>query len=291
MNRSSAPSHPKKIMLATDLSCRCDRALDRAAACAVDWQAELVVTTVIDDQALTDAWTCQGPTAIEDEARLQLIGDLTAKGLEPMVKVRSGNVVDEVLAVAEAEQVDLVITGVARDRWLRAAVLGTVVDALMRRSEVPNLVVRNRVKGSYTRILVAGDLTDLARKILRKTLEWFPAAEVILFHAVEVPNAQLADAGAALCEAASEAVRPQLVAFVDQAGLTPNQWSRVRIVCEPGRPLTALNGCLRREAIDLVVVGAHRRGLLFEILIGSKAKQIVENIPTDVLIVRGPDEG
>jgi hypothetical protein len=33
---------PRRIILATDLSARCDRALDRAAALASAWQAELM---------------------------------------------------------------------------------------------------------------------------------------------------------------------------------------------------------------------------------------------------------
>lgn len=279
-----------KIMLATDLSCRCDRALDRAVACTEEWQAELVVTTVVDDEVLPKNWAGHGRSGMEAEARMRLSADLAAGGLHPVVKVRTGSVLDEVLAVAEEERVDLVITGVARNHWLRAVVLGTVVDGLMRHSAVPTLVVRNRVHGCYQKILIAGDLSDLSRAIVRKTLDWFPKAEVCFFHAVEVPNAQLADVGAAeLLEQACEAARADSVAFVDQAGLTPDQRERVRIACEPGSALAALNACLRREAFDLVVVGAHGRGLLFEILIGSKAKHIVENIATDVLIVRNTD--
>src|SRR5690606_18324747 len=139
------------------------------------------------------------------------------------------------------------------------------------------------------KIFVAGDLSELARMILRKTLAWFPDADVGFFHAVEVPNAQLADVGAeGLREQACEAARAGLVDFVDQAGLPPDQRGRVRIVCEPVSPLVALNTCLRRETIDLVVVGANGVALLFEILFGRQAMQNVEDIPTDVLIARSP---
>ena len=37
------PTPPKTILCATDLSSRCDRALDRAALLARHWQARLVV--------------------------------------------------------------------------------------------------------------------------------------------------------------------------------------------------------------------------------------------------------
>jgi len=39
---------PRAILLATDLSSRCDRAFDRAVALARQWSAKLVVLTVIE---------------------------------------------------------------------------------------------------------------------------------------------------------------------------------------------------------------------------------------------------
>ena len=41
-------SVPKRLLLATDLSARCDRALDRAAQLAEAWQAEIVAVNVLD---------------------------------------------------------------------------------------------------------------------------------------------------------------------------------------------------------------------------------------------------
>src|SRR5690606_5948022 len=62
-NRRYAPL-PSTILLATDLSARCDRALDRAAMLASQWHAELVVLHAIEDpsalqqrnQTRTSSW-------------------------------------------------------------------------------------------------------------------------------------------------------------------------------------------------------------------------------------------
>lgn len=43
-----APPYPKTILCTTDLSSRCDRALDRAAMLACDWQARLVVVHALE---------------------------------------------------------------------------------------------------------------------------------------------------------------------------------------------------------------------------------------------------
>lgn len=286
MNFEIIPTPPRKIMLATDMSCRCDRALDRAAASAREWQADLVVTTVVEDESLFSGGT-NLPQDGEIDARNQLRNDLAAEGLNPLVRVRKGGVVDQLLDVAGEDDVELVITGIARNCWLQAVVLGSTVDGLMRRSRVPTLIVRNRVRGAYRRILVAGDISGQSCEILRTVLGWYPWAEVVFFHPVDVPNANLADIGAdAVLESAGSEARAAAVSLVDGLNLPPGDRERVRIHCETGGPLEALGTYLARESFDLVTVGADSRGLLYEILVGSTAKQIVENISTDVLVVR-----
>ncbi|MFN5481402.1 MAG: universal stress protein, partial [Brevundimonas sp.] len=42
------PATPRTLLLATDLSSRCDRALDRAASLAARWDARLIVVNVIE---------------------------------------------------------------------------------------------------------------------------------------------------------------------------------------------------------------------------------------------------
>jgi nucleotide-binding universal stress UspA family protein len=45
MTATSSPA--RRIVLATDLSCRCDRAVDRAVALADAWAAELLAVAVV----------------------------------------------------------------------------------------------------------------------------------------------------------------------------------------------------------------------------------------------------
>lgn len=45
----SNPGTPRKILLATDLSARGDRALERAVSLSVGWNAQLVIVHVLED--------------------------------------------------------------------------------------------------------------------------------------------------------------------------------------------------------------------------------------------------
>lgn len=51
---SSTAAPPARLLLATDLSARCDRALDRAAQLAGEWHAELVALNVLGVTASPD---------------------------------------------------------------------------------------------------------------------------------------------------------------------------------------------------------------------------------------------
>jgi hypothetical protein len=53
------PTPPRTILCATDLSSRCDRALDRAALLARHWQAQLVVVHALQTATEFIEWLCQ----------------------------------------------------------------------------------------------------------------------------------------------------------------------------------------------------------------------------------------
>ncbi len=289
MKDSESHDRPANIILATDLSCRCDRALDRAVNLSEVWNARLIASTVLDDDMLGSKWIAGGKEDPVLDAKWRLSADIASTGVEPVVKVRTGDVVEQLLLLAGEESAKLVVTGVARDHWMRSVVLGTVVDGLMRHSAIPTLVVRNRVRAPYRRIVVAGDLSELSLYALKKSLAWFPEGEVTFFHAVDMHYADLADAGRdALIEEVRRTSWAEANTFLDDAGLSASERGRVRIVVGSGGPVDGLNDHLRHSESDLVVVGGKGRGVLFEILIGSKTRQIVENIASDVLVIPNP---
>lgn len=103
---------PRKLLLATDLSCRCDSALDRAVALCRDWQAELVVVHALEtaQEVLSARTQPERSTWYEPEARIsavewQLRRDLAAGFVQPKIVV-----------VEEADPAELVSGARA---WLR----------------------------------------------------------------------------------------------------------------------------------------------------------------------------
>lgn len=286
---------PRSILLATDLGARSDRALDRAVQLAKGWQSPLVVATVIeagagriDLMALRDPPDWYRGEDPEQVAERQLLEAMSAQGVDARFRVERGPPGDRLLEVAEAEGCDLVVAGVARHESLGRAVLGSTVDRLARRSPVPVLVVRGRVQGPYRRMLVASDWSASAEHAMRTAMAMFPQSAITVLHGYEVPMAGLMDTTR---EQMLAAVRDQALAdgreFIARCQ-PPGGVGSVSLVVERGDPSLLMRMYASQYPVDLAVVATHGRSALLDVMLGSVAQRLLEDLPLDTLVVRKP---
>lgn len=281
---------PDRILLATDLSARCDRALDRAAQLADEWQAELIALNVLDpavspDQAL--AWACG---ADEEDllrvARQQLRRDLAGLSIRATMRTaRAGDAAEIIRDVAAEIGAGLVVTGMARDETLGRFLLGSIVERLARMLSQPLLVVHTRPRAPYRRIVVATDFSESSRHALQAAARLFPERELILYHAYEIPLSTRPD------EARADRIRRDIeqgecADFVTASEL-PAQ-TRVRPAIEHGSVAASLTRYVREHDIDVVVAGTRGRSAVVGVLLGSTAATLLEWLPCDTLLVRQP---
>jgi len=286
---------PRKVLLATDLSARCDRALDRAAALASEWQAELVAVHALeqDESFYTEGFEDQLPSwrRSADPARIaeaQLRRDMADRVEDVTVVVEKGNAADLVARVAEAEGCDIVVTGIARDETLGRFGLGNTVDRLLRRLKTPILIVRQRVRTAYGHIVVASDFSEGARLALQKAVEFFPDRRLTVFHAFETPLQGMTLDEEAYREHHREHAVERCRAFLAEARIPDSVRKKVAIVVEHGRPDHLVHLYARDADIDLVALGSHGGSPLLDVIFGSTAKAILMSLPCDALVVRHP---
>lgn len=284
----SAPPH--HLLLATDLSARCDRALDRAAQLVKEWGAELVALNVLDPAASPDqalAWI----SGASDEqllqvARKQLAHDLAASNVSATMRLaRNADVTAAIRQTADNTQSELVITGMSCNETLGRFLLGSTVENLARSLPQPLLVVRNRERGPYRRIAVATDFSEPSRHALLTAARLFPNRELILYHAHGLAMSGLADAlpDPGVC-AGIEAT--ECADFI--AATTLPEGTTVRPVIESGAVERALTQYVRAHDIDLVAMGSRGRSGLMNLLLGSTAAKLLDWLPCDTLLVREP---
>jgi nucleotide-binding universal stress UspA family protein len=283
---------PERLLLATDLSARCDRALDRAAQLAGEWGAELIALNVQEAPTAPDqmlSWAAgEDDESRNRAARLQLQRDLA--GLDVRVDVRTARG-GEVPAIIRETATDsgsgLVVTGIARSEPFGRFLLGSTVERLARTLPMPLLVVRNRARGSYRRIVVATDFSDSSRHALHAAARLFPGRELILYHAYQLPLAGITG-GTTPAHTGQEIETGECATFLAASDLPADARSRLRVVVGQGALETALCQYVRDQEVDLVVMGTHGRSGLLEVLLGSSAARLLDWLPCDTLIVREP---
>lgn len=286
---------PKKILLATDLSPRCDRALDRALALTAEWESELVVLHALEAfegsglaEANLPSW--RRPPDPVSLVRKQLRADVGSTVGKVTVRIEQGDPLDAIARVAEDEHCELIVVGTARNELLGRFKLGRTVDRLLRRVQIPVLVVKNRARGPYRQIVVATDFSDASRHALDAAARFFPEQKLLVFHG-DVPSAHgnLTDSPAFRHEH-QEAIRSRYAAFRKALDRRPG-WQEPQVLIEDGPPVRLLRDLVRAQEVDLIVLGSQGRSMLHELLIGSVAKAMLEDIPCDALLVRAPQTG
>jgi nucleotide-binding universal stress UspA family protein len=290
---------PRKLLLATDLSARCDRALDRAVSLALHWQAQLTVLhvfeetldpTAVRDERSKPSWRRSPDTIAIAKRRIHhgLRSDLGDALDAATVLIEEGEPADIIQSIASREASDLIITGIARERpFARHPVtMGKTVEQLLRRSQTPVLIVRNRPRGSYQHILLATDMSDSSARALQVALHFFPMQQLQLLHAFDLPYTSLVPDPAHFDKGMSEELTKELESFLVTSGLSMQDRSRLDLLVERGRPGTLIRAYANDRHADLVVLGTQGRSAMLEALIGSTAKSILSAMPCDALIVR-----
>lgn len=275
-----------RILLATDLSARSDRALDRAMMLAARNGAELVVLHVLEPVAGSRYYPRTQPLpSLAGLVREQLLHDLGECAAKAQIRIEEGDPAEVIERVARELKPTVVIVGVARVEWLGRFVLGATVERLVRAVEAPLLIVTERPRRPYERIVVAVDFSPVSTQTIRLATSLYPEQRITAFHAFQPltygsSNRQLATAQWA------EVADTKFDAWLESAQLPAEARARVARRIEHGEPARLLRDAAAHGAFDLVVLGTRGRGRIFEFFVGSVAKQILAELPCDALFVR-----
>jgi len=279
------PSRPPGLLLATDLSARCDRALERSKQLAQEFAVPIEVLTVVDaPHAPADvlAWF-EGDTGREREAgaaRLEFALEFEGSGLQASQRVAAGQVDDAILDAAAALPGWLVVTGASQDDTLGRLILGSTVERLARGLAQPLLAVRRRVRGPYRSILVPVDGSDAARRALRLAAAMFPARRIVVYDAATDGQGQAV-----------------LDSFIDSCGLDAAARANITALAAEGdaeappaaqsstRSIARLTEFARTNAIDLAVLGLHTEPALVRLFSGSRSDHLLQDFACDTLLV------
>lgn len=271
------------ILLATDLTARGDRALDRALDIARRRRCKLVALHVVEEPSLVERFIGRGGEADAEAARRVLHSIAGDVDVPIELVLETGNPVEAIQRIARIRQCDLIVTGVARDETLGRLLLGSTVEKLARESTLPILIVKQRPHRPYQHIVAATDFSEGSRQAMNVARAFFPDTPLTLFHAYPTLKADPDQEEIEVARRAAERAADGFVANnLAQTGLPGT-----RLVLEHGLPEGVVPGYVRSLPADLMVVGTHGLTGLLRTAIGSVAERLIHLTPCDTLIVRG----
>lgn len=286
----SGMDKPDHLLLATDFSARCDRAQDRAVQLALQWDARLTAVHAVDATDVpNDLPSRQGrPNAVERAKRLLEEEFAATEGLRASVHVEHGKPKNVIFHVATKQHCDLIVTGIAGNEPLGQSFLGSTVTALTRSAKVPVLVVKKRVLETNERVVVASDLSEVSRPALDLALSLFDPRDLTLFHAFDVPFRNWTEDKKTYEQALRDVAFEECERFL-AAVAGANVAAKIAVVAQRGDPAILVADYAADQDVDLVIAGTHGRTGVMNVVLGSVASNLLDEVPCDIMIV--PSKG
>jgi nucleotide-binding universal stress UspA family protein len=265
------------ILVARDFSPVSRRALRMGLGLAAKMRATLHVLHVYED------WKSDHPTRDLDDVQEELVqAGFTADRPLQSVSVRAAErqgteVAPTILRYAEEEDVDLLVLGTRGRNGVKRVLVGSVAEAVIRRSDRAVLTVRERgdeiTLGDIDRILVPVDFSERAVESTRVAVEWAELldARTDLLHVVDEWSVP------------SKAARSRLLAFAkDSCGFDVS----VDLHVERGGVGHTITEFANTQNTDLVVLSTHGGPGLKRSLLGSVTETVTRSVDCPVLTVR-----
>ena len=286
---------PGKILVATDFSPTCERALKHAAALAARSGAELHVLNVQILRSDLYGWEARPKMAdvnkvIEDAAREQMQEFVEGQPREVVHQViRDVQAAPAIMRYAHEKGIGLIVMGTHARRGVSRLFLGSVAAEVLRVADLPVLVIgpdHPVADQGYRRIVAAVDLSEGSGELLQqaaalsddedarlRVVHVCEARSMTPYYAVEVAEDQR--------KSATEALRKLL----DKTDLPGDVEPQVLV----GVSEEQITASARDFDADLIVMGSAGMSRLGRMLLGSTTDRVLRQAPCAVLALRGSE--
>jgi nucleotide-binding universal stress UspA family protein len=277
----------KNILVATDLSERSDRAMDRAALIAKQMNALLHIVNVVDDDVTsTIALACEENATFE--IKRQVKEGALFKGVKTKIHVEFGHPWSRITELAEHHKADLVVLGTHRNRGFRELFSGTTLHRVAKACTSPMLVAADCATDSYSKVIVGVDFSECAQHAIDVASQIADQQKLTLVHAYHIPFKALtmrADEHGDIIKRERKRVETDIRRHMKEfIGALKNPDLETTRVIKEGGAIKVLQAEVASRKADLVCVGSHGKPWLVEAVLGSNAHELLSHPPCDVLV-------
>ncbi|MBP2305325.1 universal stress protein [Azospirillum melinis] len=264
----------KRILLATDLEPKSDRALERAVRLAHRFDAELTALHVVDGNG--GRYGCLPLHHVEGELQRHILAASGGGGIRAQaVAVRGDAVEHRVAGYAGLWRPDLLVVGLHQRDRVADLFLASTVERIAIADGTPMLIVRDKPLQPYLRALVPVDFSERSRSSVESARMLMADGCIHLLHVADLPEAS------ALDKAQVEHDFRNVLGPWDDGSPGGPEVETILLTGPPGQRIVSL---ARQGRYDLVAMGSARRSGVSRALLGSTASEVIEALPCDVLI-------
>ncbi len=261
------------ILVAHDLSPDADLALQRGAQLARQSGARISLLHVLDER---------DPGCDEQAARALLGSRLQQNGLSDVEPwLRRGQPAEEILTQAQGLEADLLVLG-RHHRESAQGFIGTTLERVLLDAPAPLLLATIPGDIAYKRAVAALDFSRCATHAMH--CAWELLGEGAELHALHID--EMAEVHGPDYEGLSlqQELFDQLIADIQPQ--LPDTGALLSYSLYQGERNNCMEAALRDLQPQLLALGSHSRGELSSALLGSLARQFIDNPPCDILIAR-----
>ena len=282
----------KNILLAIDIAGKTDCAFERAVKLALSLTTTLHILHVCPPPSLASEENVANSPNQEVKERLNsyLTSNKELASVEHTITVKeSREPFAEIIKLADEVKAELIVMGMHGKSKLRDMFVGTTIEKVIRKGNLPVLMVKDKPLGEYKNLLVGTDFSDGSSQALYLAFKLAPKGVLNLVHLYYIPDTDIGDK---ISQYAGDVIetseKSKLEKFVNDcsaalkkmAGGQPDLHYRLA----QGEAYTGLLHEAAEVNAELVAIGAHSRPSLMPYKLGGTAHDILTNPPCDVLV-------
>ena len=288
----------RSLLVPIDLSPASDCVLGRVALLPLARKARLTLLHVVPDtlpvttrrRAELDAMK-----VLAEEARS--FARSLPRDVSVVPVVTAGTAAAKIASHSAETKAELIAMGRGGGRTLRDMFLGSTAERVVRRTQLPVLVVRLPPRAPYGRPAIALNLDDAAMAALEQLLKVIssPRSPVTVIHAYDAPYygliyPSLSEEGAdkyrgTYRRKAAVKIGELLSAALAGANVPVNQAPTWRMHIQRDSPRLVIAKAVRKAETDLLVLGTRGRSGLAYAFLGAVAGEVLRAVRCDVLVV------
>ena len=215
---------------------------------------------------------------------------LQENGINVVKKIKMcGSTIDAILEILDSDDYDFVVMGSHGKKGIQKW-LGSVSQEIASVAKISTFISKD--KNERTKVLFTVDNTELSNKVVAKSIDTLnlKVKEIHLATVYEIPDYLFLEGSLdsnwmleieRKQEKASLLLLSKFEKMFSENGLTVSSKAILN-----GVPAQELIKYAHKENIDLVVSGTRDKKYLSKFILGSVSKRVLENVKSDVLIIR-----